>query len=160
MTDDFIEIDTSWLMTLLKLIRLDWWLYWIAFKRVADLWEWLLTFFNKMYQRENLGDIWTSQPAITCSNLTIKTLEQGVKYVQINNKDTRTTPFASFWFLYCSLWTYFTPCSSISIVNFQQVNAGWGLCRSRKKCYFHSLCYLYYLLKKQILHLFAKCLCL
>ena len=23
------------------------------------------------------------------------------------------------------LWTYFTPCSSVSIVNFEQVNAGW-----------------------------------
>ena len=28
--------------------------------------------------------------------LTIETLEQGVKYVQSNNKDTRTTPVASF----------------------------------------------------------------
>ena len=26
--------------------------------------------------------IWTSQPAFTCPNLTIETLEQGVKYVQ------------------------------------------------------------------------------
>ena len=32
------------------------------------------------------------KPAITCSKLTIETLEQGVKCVQINNKDTRTTP--------------------------------------------------------------------
>ena len=39
------------------------------------------------------------QPAITCSRLTIETLEQGVKYVQS-----------------------FTPCSSVSIVNFEQVN--------------------------------------
>ena len=23
------------------------------------------------------------------------------------------------------LWTYFTPCSSVSIVNFEQVNAAW-----------------------------------
>ena len=23
------------------------------------------------------------------------------------------------------LWTYLTPCSSVSIVNFEQVNAGW-----------------------------------
>ena len=23
-------------------------------------------------------------------------------------------------------WTYFTPCSSVSIVNFEQVNANWG----------------------------------
>ena len=29
---------------------------------------------------------------------------------KVNNKDTRT---------------YFTPCSSVSIVNFEQVNAGW-----------------------------------
>ena len=30
-----------------------------------------------------------------------------------------------FWCLYCYLWTYFAPCSSVSIVNFVQVNAGW-----------------------------------
>ena len=34
------------------------------------------------------------EPAITCSKLTIETLEQGVKYVQVNNKDTRTTSMA------------------------------------------------------------------
>ena len=34
------------------------------------------------------------------------------------------TPLASFWHLYCELWTYFTPFSSVSIVNFEQVNAG------------------------------------
>ena len=42
-----------------------------------------------------------SQPAITCSKLTIETLEQGVKFVQ--------------------------SCCSVSIVNFEQVNAGWDL---------------------------------
>ena len=31
---------------------------------------------------------------------------------KVNNKDTRTRP-------------YFTPCSNVSIVNFEQVNAGW-----------------------------------
>ena len=34
-----------------------------------------------------------------------------------NNKDTKTMPM--------SLLTYFTPGSSVSIVNFEQVNAGW-----------------------------------
>ena len=38
-----------------------------------------------------------TQPAITCSKLTIETLEQG---------------------------TYFTPCSSVSIVDFEQVHTG------------------------------------
>ena len=32
---------------------------------------------------------------------------------KVNNKDTRT---------------YFTPCSSVSIVNFEQVKNGWGVC--------------------------------
>ena len=32
---------------------------------------------------------------------------------KVNNKDTRTTP-------------YFTPCFSVSIVNFEQVDAGWN----------------------------------
>ena len=53
--------------------------------------------------------IQVAQPAIT-SKLTIETLEQGVKYVKVNNKDIRTTP---------------TPCYSVSIVNFEQVTAGW-----------------------------------
>ena len=34
--------------------------------------------------------------------------------IWVNNKDTRTTPLA-----------YFTPCSTVSFVNFEQVNAGW-----------------------------------
>ena len=41
------------------------------------------------------------QPVFNCSKLTTETLEQGVKYVQFNNKDTRATPMASFWCLYC-----------------------------------------------------------
>ena len=42
----------------------------------------------------------SAQPVIiTCSKLTIETVEQGV--------------------------TYFTPCPSVSTVNFEQVNAGW-----------------------------------
>ena len=36
--------------------------------------------------------------------------------LKVTNKDTRTTP-----------WTYLTPCSSVSIVIFEQVNPGWIL---------------------------------
>ena len=35
------------------------------------------------------------------------------------------TPVASFWYLYCSLSTYLTPCSVVSIVNLEHVIAGW-----------------------------------
>ena len=44
---------------------------------------------------------------------------------KVNNKDTRTTLLASFWYLYCKLRTYFTPCSSVSIVNFEHVISDW-----------------------------------
>ena len=43
---------------------------------------------------------------------------------KVNNKD-RTKPLASFWCLCFYFWIYFTPCSSVFIVNFEQVNACW-----------------------------------
>ena len=45
--------------------------------------------------------------------------------LKVNNKDTRTTPIA--YFTYFTLWTYFTPCSTVSVVNFEQVNADWAI---------------------------------
>ena len=53
----------------------------------------------------------TSQPAFTCS------------------------PLASFCFPYYWLWTFSTPCSSVSVVNFEHVITGWDLHR------IHSLGY-------------------
>ena len=69
----------------------------------------LLNVFSQIYHATLIGmgienvsvELVISQPAFTCSMLTIETLEQGVKYVLVNNKDTRMTPLASFWFLYC-----------------------------------------------------------
>ena len=49
----------------------------------------------------------------TCSKLTIKAPER------------RQWPVASFWCLYCQLWTYFTFCSSVPIVKFEKVNSDW-----------------------------------
>ena len=89
-----------------------------------------------------------AQPAINCSKLAIEALEHGVKYVQINNKDTRTTPLcasksfikplsafikpseASQWrrsgaFIVNLLLAYFAICSSVSIENFEHVVAGY-----------------------------------
>ena len=43
--------------------------------------------------------------------------------LKFNNNDIRTTPLALC--LYCQLSTFFTPCSSISFVNFEHVIAGW-----------------------------------
>ena len=40
---------------------------------------------------------------------------------------------ASFQCLYCYLWTYFAPCSSVSIVNFEQVIADWEVFRKALK---------------------------
>ena len=65
------------------------------------------------------------EEAIPAGNYTFK----------VNNRNTRTeceicpkltikTPEWRQGF-YCQLWTYFTLCSSVSIVNFEHVNAGW-----------------------------------
>ena len=61
---------------------------------------------------------------------------------KVNNKNTKTrckicsklttkTPEWRDWRRYgvsiINFWTCFTPCSSVSIVNFEQVNAGWDM---------------------------------
>ena len=43
---------------------------------------------------------------------------------QVNNKETRTTLMMSFWYLCCYLWTDFTHCSAVSIVDFEERNVG------------------------------------
>ena len=42
---------------------------------------------------------------------------------KVNNKDSRATLLSLFFCLYF----YFTPCSSVSIVNVEQINAGWQI---------------------------------
>ena len=49
------------------------------------------------------------------------------------------TPVASSWCLYCCLWAYFTPCSSVFIANFEHVITGWEVAASRK-----HICQIYY----------------
>ena len=44
---------------------------------------------------------------------------------KVNNKDNRTTPGVVLVSLLLTS-TYFTPCSSVSIVNFELVNVGWA----------------------------------
>ena len=55
----------------------------------------------------------------------------------VNNRDTRTTPMASLTFsLTVSLLltlNIFHTCSSVSIVNFEQVNTGWAVIVSEVK---------------------------
>ena len=64
-------------------------------------------------------------PAFTCSKLTIETLEQDVKYVQSQQQryqnDTSGVVLVSLLLTTCSLLLtpYFTPCPSVSIVNFE-----------------------------------------
>ena len=104
-----------------KSVQIQWEDHWLSEKKV--FWKLLmqpyflsmLTFMKK-----------TSQPAFTCFKL--------------NNRNTRTrceicskliikTPERRHWrrcgVFIIKLWTYFTPCSSVSIVDFEQVNAGW-----------------------------------
>ena len=60
-------------------------------------------------------------------NTAFKNIPAGNYIFKVYNRSTRTR------FEFCSTltiktpftWTYFTPCSNISIVNFEQVNVGW-----------------------------------
>ena len=44
---------------------------------------------------------------------------------KVNNKDTKTTPMASFWCFIVNFEHISHLCSSVSIVNFEHVIAGW-----------------------------------
>ena len=56
------------------------------------------------------------QPAFTCLN----SIELTSTMYKVNNKDTRTTSFDVFLVFFMLT---FTPCASVSIAAFQQVNA-------------------------------------
>ena len=46
---------------------------------------------------------------------------------KVNNKDTRTAPASLWCFFFCKILKYFTPYSSVSIVNIEHVIAGWAV---------------------------------
>ena len=60
-----------------------------------------------------------TQPAFTCSKLTIEIFT--MSFVK------NFTKIVLFWCLNCYFRTCFTPCSSVSIVNFEHVIAGWEM---------------------------------
>ena len=45
-------------------------------------------------------------------------------------KRVKYVPLASFWCFNSKLLTYFTPCFSVSIVNFEQLNGGSEQCKA------------------------------
>ena len=58
-----------------------------------------------------------------CVQSTVKTSEVWNLF-KVYNKDTRTTSVTSFWCLYSEPWTDFIHCYEVSIVDFEQINAG------------------------------------
>ena len=56
------------------------------------------------------------------STITTKDYLADTYLLKVNNRNTRTR---SFWCLYWQIWTYFTPCFSVPIVNFEYVFVGW-----------------------------------
>ena len=69
-----------------------------------------------------------TQPLNICPKLTIEKntrIRCVICMFKRKTEDTRTTSLTSFSCLYCKLWAYFTTCSSVCIVNFEQVNADW-----------------------------------
>ena len=100
---------------------------------IVDIWKWFqIHLYDYCIQTSypKISDIlsWclllikVSQETFTCSNSTIETLPNMLK---VSNKNTRTTFRTSFCCLYCLLWRYLVPFSTLSIVNFEQVNVCW-----------------------------------
>ena len=80
-----------------------------------------------MKLRHKKLDFLVSQSAITCSKLTIGTLEQKCK---IYSELTIKTPKRRHWRRFSDFVNFehiSQLCSSVSIVNFEQVNAGWDV---------------------------------
>ena len=48
---------------------------------------------------------------------------------KVNNKDTKMTPWRRFGVFVVNFEHISHLCSSVSIVNFEQVNAGWERCK-------------------------------
>ena len=64
-----------------------------------------------------------TQPAFTCSRLTIETLEQGMNTFKVNNKDTRNDAFIVNFEHILHTPSLHTP--SVSIVHFEDAITGW-----------------------------------
>ena len=75
----------------------------------------------------------------------------GIYLFKVNNRNTRTRCEI------CSKLTYFTPCSSISIVSFEQVNAGWEPFIIEPACFTFVLQYCNTQQKVDILYIKIKC---
>ena len=60
----------------------------------------ILTEKHKIYMINSPKYVSSSLLTFPCSKSTIETLEKSVKYVQSNNKNTRTTSMTSFWCFY------------------------------------------------------------
>ena len=56
-------------------------------------------------------------------------------FALVNNKDTKATSVMSFWFLYCYRWTDFKHCCSVSIFDFEQINASWEIVSFKLRTY-------------------------
>ena len=89
------------------------------------IWKYFWLFFNIMKERLNAvfieSGFVSSQPALTYSKSMIKHYNKLWNMFKVNNNDTRTRSLASFWRLYCYLWTYLAPCFSVFIANFEHI---------------------------------------
>ena len=132
-TYDHASADSNLSFTLLSTNVFSWVALWIDdavqmwIQNPVEHWRWssswkLLSIFAKSSILDvRLGSEYASElhatkskRLFTCSKLTIERPEQCVMSM------------TSFWCLYCQLWTDFTHCSGVSVVDFKQENADSG----------------------------------
>ena len=98
-------------------------------------WHKLSTQFSLITQHEYWVADFRGLRIKTCFLFRFWSAPAGIYLLKVNTRNTRIRyeicseliikTMASFWCLYCKLWTYFTPCSSVSIAKFEQVIVGW-----------------------------------
>ena len=77
--------------------------------------------FEELSMKDNLLKVFPSRYIIVQSQQ--RKYENNVwNLSKIDNENTRLTSVTSFWCFYCQLWTYFTYCPDVYIVNFEQAN--------------------------------------
>ena len=87
----------------------------------------LRTFIEKFDYRVFYYGILLSIWYLLVQSHSLKYLNNVWNLSKVNNKDNRTTSMASFWWLYCQLWTYLTYRSGYSILNTEKMLVGYKI---------------------------------
>ena len=105
----------------------------------------VFSFISKTLRLNNLN----TRRAMNVTILVFVICVEAVIYWLCNLHDCTFNVFMSmrsFWWFFCLLWIYYTTCSGVFLVDFEQVNTHW-VCSDFCVCV-HLFCYHFYIVTK------------